>query len=357
MIGGAVRNGISGARYYPPQISRYISLQLKPHLTASTDYTIMNTINSATIKKGVEVSQRTGQKVATKVRNICTHFANTLGTPKCDVYRLLQKAEHDLDRLVQIRTDLTESQILCIERLKKATVDVYSCKAVLEKSLTGFVHSLTSSLRGLESFMLNFEHVEAELGQICDAFCKHYFEARYGDYLFSLCSRTDTESLPFNPSSSTDFTDPEELVKAAEFDLLSRRVIEDLNALESDFNRLPLGIRDNPEHFALVEKGLKTFRNRYFISLNWETGNYQLSDYGTELYQEKERREREIAAEAMDESTNKGRVEDCCHPNQTLDEYDILDSEIYRSDGTSRTTTDEVSYSETTSSAPSDVES
>ena len=351
-----VRNGMSDAILNPLRSLKTYGLQLKPHLTACLVQHIMTPINSATLRKGVEVGHRTGQKVAIRVRNICTHFANTLGTPKCDIFRLLQKTEHDLDRLAQIRTDLTESQVLCIEKLRKATVDVYSCKAVLEKPLADLVQSLTSSLRGLESFMLNFEHVESELGEICDAFCKLYFEARYGEYLVAACSSTDKELLPFCPSSTTDFTDPEEIVKSAEFDLLSRRVIEDLSSLESDFYRLPLGIRDNPDNFALVEKGLKSIRDRYFTSLNWETGNYQLSDYGTELQQKKERREREIAAEAVDERSDDGMEEECCHSSQHLEEYDILDSEIYRSDGTSWTTTDYVSCSERTSDTPSDGE-
>jgi len=315
----------------------------------------MNTIKSATLKKGVEVGHRTGHKVAIRVRNIWTHFANMVGAPKCRTLRLLQKAEHDLDKVAQIRTDLTESQRLCFGKLKTATVDVYSCKAMFGKDVGEFAQSLTSSLKGLESFMLNFEHVERELLEICDAFCKLYFEARYGDYLVSPCSRADTETFPFNASSMRDFSDPEELVKAARFDLLSRRVIEDLTSLESDFERLPVGIRDDPTCYDMVEKALKLYRNRYFESLNRETGNYQLSDYGAQLQEENDREEREIAAEAMGEGTEES-VEQGCSASQPLQEYVVLDSEIYRSDGTSRTTTDEVTSSETASNASREVD-
>src|SRR5277367_349391 len=276
----------------------------------------MNTINSVTLKKGLEVGHRRGQKVAIRVRNIWTHFANTFGTPKYGtMLRLLQKAEHDLDRVVQIRTDLTESQRLCMGKLKTATVDVYSCNVMLEKEVGELAQRVTSSLRGLESFVLNFEHVEAELVEICDAFCKLYFEARYGDYLVSPCSRAGTETLPFKASSTRDFADPDELVKAARFDLLSRRVVGDLTSLESDFERLSIGIRDAPTCYAAVEKALKLFRNRHFKSLNRTTGSYQLSDYGAELQEENDRREREIAADAMDESTDESTDENTEQPS------------------------------------------
>ncbi len=177
----------------------------------------MNGIKSATLKKGVEVGHRTGQKVAIRVSNICTHFANSFCAPKCDTLRLLQKAEFDIDRLVQQRTDLRDTERVTLEKLKRSTVGVYSCKAVLEQRVAEFAQSLTSSLKGLESHMLNFNHVETELRIIMDFFNKAYFEARYGDYLFSGQQLVTSDKIPFQPCSTSDFTDPEQLVKAGEF--------------------------------------------------------------------------------------------------------------------------------------------
>jgi hypothetical protein len=57
----------------------------------------------------------------------------------------------------------------------------------------------------------------------------------------------------------------------------------------------------------------------------------------------------------MDEGAEE-TLEQECSPSQPLQEYDILDSEIYRSDGTSRTTTDEVRCSETFSNATGEVD-
>lgn len=57
----------------------------------------MNNINSATLKKGVEVGQRTGQKVAIRATNLCTQFVNALSLPTFDALRLLQRSEYDLD--------------------------------------------------------------------------------------------------------------------------------------------------------------------------------------------------------------------------------------------------------------------
>ena len=98
----------------------------------------MNGLKSATLKKGVEVGHRTGQKVAIRVSNICTHFANRLCAPKCDTLRLLQKAEFDIDRLVQQRTSLGDAERETLENVRRATVAVYSCKAVLEKKVAQF---------------------------------------------------------------------------------------------------------------------------------------------------------------------------------------------------------------------------
>ena len=266
----------------------------------------MNGIKSATLRKGVEVGHRTGQKVAIRVSNICTHFANTLCIPKCDTLRLLQKAEFDIDRLVQQRTDLGDIERATLEKLKRATVAVYSCKAVLEKKVAEFAQSLTSSLKGLESHMLDFDHVATELGSITDFFNKTYFEARYGDYLFSGQQVIKSEKIPFQPCATSDFTDPEELVKAGEFELLSRRLIEDLVGLEFDFDRLANDLRDDPDCYTAVEKAILTYKARYFQSLNRTSGDYQLSDYGAELYKKKEEMDKEMASEAMDEGIDHG---------------------------------------------------
>ena len=293
----------------------------------------MNGIKSATLKKGVEVGHRTGQKVAIRVSNICTHFANTLSTPKCDTLRLLQKAEFDIDRLVQQRTVLDDAERAILDKLKRATVAVYSCKAVLEKKVEEFAQSLTSSLRGLESHMLDFDHVGTELRIITDFFNKIYFEARYGDYLFSGQQVIKSEEIPFQPCATSDFTDPEELVKAGEFELLSRRLVEDLLSLEFDFDRLANGIRDDTECYTAVEKAILIYKARYFRSLNRTSGDYQLSDYGAELQKKKEEMDREMAGEAMDEAID----HDFGAFAQPLEEFDILDDEIYMSDTTSRT--------------------
>jgi hypothetical protein len=62
----------------------------------------------------------------------------------------LQKAEFDIERLVQQKTVLGDTEWAILDKLKRATVAVYSCKAVLEKKVEDFAQSLTSSLRGLE---------------------------------------------------------------------------------------------------------------------------------------------------------------------------------------------------------------
>src|SRR5271167_1664482 len=252
----------------------------------------MNSIKSAALKKGVEVGHRTGQKVAIRVSNICTHFANTLCTPKCDTLRLLQKAEFDLDRLVQLRTDLEPPQRTLLQNLKKSTVAVYSCKAVLEKKVVEFAQNLTSSLKGYESHLLNFEHVATELGIIHDFFIKIYFDAKYGDYLFSPAGKVELEKFPFLPCSTSDFNDPDELVKAGEFTFLSQRLMGDLTSLEFDFDRLANGIRDDTQCYSAVERAILAYKTRYFRSLNRTSGDYQLSQYADELQKVKDQRDK-----------------------------------------------------------------
>ena len=297
----------------------------------------MNGIKSATLKKGVKVGHRTGQKVAIRVSNICTHFANSLCAPKFDTLRLLQKAEFDIDRLVQQRTDLRATERATLVQLKSATVAVYSCKAVLEKKVAEFAQSLTSSLKGLESHMLNFDHVETELRIIMDFFNKAYFEARYGDYLFTSPQLVASDKIPFQTCSTSNFTDPEELVKAGEFELLSQRLVEDLVALEFDFDRLGKGLRDDTECYVAVEKAILTYKARYFRSLNRTSGDYQLSDYGTALYKKKEELDKEIANEAITEGIDQGFGMQA----EPLEEFDILDDEIYMSNGMSRVPNDD----------------
>lgn len=311
----------------------------------------MNSIKSSTLKKGVEVGRRTGQKVAIRVSNICTHFSNRLSTSKCDTLRLLQKAEFDIDRLVQQRTSLGDPERETLENVRRATVAVYSCKAVLEKKVAEYAQSLTSSLKGLESRMLDFDHVATELRTITDFFNKTYFEARYGDYLFSGQQVIKSGKIPFQPCATSDFTDPEKLVKAGEFELLSRRLVEDLVGLELDFDRLATGVRDDTECYTTVEKAILTYKARYFRSLNRTSGDYQLSEYGAELYKKKEEMDREMASEGMDEGTDQGLGTSV----RPLEEFDILDDEIYMSDGTSRTQGEGDQVTPPTDVAPNDT--
>ena len=79
------------------------------------------------------------------------------------------------------------------------------------------------------------------------------------------------------------------------------------------------------------------YKARYFRSLNRTSGDYQLSDYGAELYKKKEEMEKETASEAITE----GIDQSFGVPVEPLEEFDILDDEIYTSDGTSRTTNDD----------------
>lgn len=297
----------------------------------------MNSIKSATLKKSVEVGHRTGQKVAIRVSNICTHFANRLCTPKCDTLRLLQKAEFDIDRLVQLRTDLEPPQRTLLQNLKKSTVAVYSCKAVLEKKVVQYAQNLTSSLKGYESRLLDFEHVATELGMINDFFNKIYFEVRYGDYLNSSAGKVELEKFPFQPCSTSDFNDPDELVKAGEFAFLSQRLIEDLTSLEFDFDRLANGLRDDTQCYSAVERAILAYKTKYFQSLNRTSGDYQLSQYAADLQKMKDQRDKAMAIEALDE----GITDESEAVSQPFEEYDILEDEIYMSDGTSRTTTEE----------------
>jgi hypothetical protein len=300
------------------------------------------------------VGHRTGKVVVKRVNNICTQLANSLSAPKCDTLRVLQKAEYDIKQLLQVRTDLSNTQRVTLERLVAATVAVYSCKAVLEKKVGALALCLTSSLRGLESHLLNFEHVETDLEQTIKVFNMTYFEARYGDYMFSSSSRVDMDRFSLRPCSTTDFMDPDELAKTANFDALSRRLADDTVAIEGDLEKLPSELQENIECCASIDKAMNAYRNRYFSSVNRITGSYQLSEYGERLLEEKELRDKEMADEAMDDESGEDPV-----PSQPLEEYDILDDEIYMSDGVSRSTSDDDKVntaSETSSNTSSDGE-
>lgn len=295
----------------------------------------MHNINSETIKKGVAVGHRTGKVVVTTVNNICTQLANSRSAPKCDTLRVLQKAEYCIKQIIQARTDLGNKQRVTLERLMAATVAVYSCKAVLEKKVGDLAPCLTSSLRGLESHLLNFEHVEADLEQTIKVFNQTYFEARYGDYMFSSCSRVDMNKFSFQPSSTTDFMDPDELVKSSNFGALCRRLADDTAAIERDLDKLPSELQENIECCASIEKAMSTYRNRYFSSVNRTSGSYQLSEYGERLLEKKELRDKEMADEAMDDESGEDPVQ-----SQPLEEYDILEDKMYMSDGISLSTGD-----------------
>jgi hypothetical protein len=195
----------------------------------------------------------------------------------------LQKTEFDIDRLVQQMMDIDDARRAILDKLKRAIVAVYSCKAVLERNVDEFAQNLTSSLRGLESHMLDFDHVGTELRIITDFFNKTYFEARYGDYLFWGQQVIKSGKIPFQSCVISDFMDPEELVKAGEFELLSRHLVEDILGLEFDFDRLANGIRDDTECYTAIEKAILTYKVHYFRSLNRTSGDYELSDYGVEL--------------------------------------------------------------------------
>jgi hypothetical protein len=304
--------------------------------TALDDRNAMNNINPATLKKGLEAGQKAGEKIVVQVSNLCTHFRNTFSPPKCDTLRLLQKAEFDLAQLCT-RTDLSNSQRTLLEKLRPAIRRMSSCKAIAEKKVGKLALSLTSSLKGLGSRMLNFEHVEEEFTLVLDYFNQTFFEARYGDYIFCQQGRVDLEKYSFQPSPFTHFTDPEELVKQGDFENLAKRVAKDLVDMETDFDQLPSVYRNDAECCAAIEEVLMNFRNRYFRSLNIKSEDYQLSEYGQTLLSKKEERENDIATEALEEGIEAKEAPS----TQPLGDFEILEDEIYICDGLSRTTTDE----------------
>jgi hypothetical protein len=115
------------------------------------------------------------------------------------------------------------------------------------------------------------------------------------------------------PPSTTYFTDPDELVKAAQFDNLSKRLKEDMASLPVDFEKLPLNLRDSSEVSTLVERAVMAYKCRYFKSLNRTNSSYVLSEYGQRLREECEQRNREIADESVtpESEVGEGRTSSC----------------------------------------------
>jgi hypothetical protein len=143
------------------------------------------------------------------------------------------------------------------------------------------------------------------------------------------------DRFSLQPSSTTDFMDPDELVKSSNFGALSRRLADDTMAIERDLDKLPSELQENIECCASIEKAMSTYRNRFFSSVNRTSGSYQLSEYGERLLEEKDLRNKEMADEAMDDESGEDAVQ-----SQPLEEYDILEDEIYISDGVSLSTSD-----------------
>src|SRR5579859_6156379 len=108
-----------------------------PGLIISSDIrpSMMDNISSSTLKKGVEVGQRTSQKVAIRLSNMCTQFVNALSLPKCDAMRLLQRSEYDLEHLMKTRKDLDAEKLGLLQKLKISVSGVIRSKAVLEKKV------------------------------------------------------------------------------------------------------------------------------------------------------------------------------------------------------------------------------
>lgn len=305
----------------------------------------MDNLNTSALKKGVEVGQRTGQKVAIRVSNLCTQFVNALSLPKCDALRLLQRSEYDLDRLIKTRKDLAAEQLSMLQKLKISISAVVGSKAVLEQKVGELAQTLDSSIKGFEARMLDLEHVAAELTTTTELFSKTYFEARYGDYIFSPATRINLESFSFRPCVTRDFMDLDELVERAEFEELAQRVRQDITSLEVDFERLPPELRDDRACGAAVETAIMAYKNRYFESLNRETGMYALSRLSERLKLEKEDREKEMACDALDEEIE---TVASLTSSQPLEEYDILEDEIYICNGISQTTSGDGDTTDTT---------
>jgi len=260
-------------------------------------------MNAGALKKGVELGQKTVQKIAVKVGNIYTHLANCFDPSQCDTRHLLAQARYDLNRLVRTRKDLLTEQRQMFEKVKVATEAVLSNKAVQETEVGNVAQMLTSVLKGFDAHLLNYEHIEQELSTALELFDKTYFEARYGDYIFGPTSRLNLEQCWFKCSSTISFTDPTQLVKATNFDELSKRIIEDMACVETDFDRLPASMRDDFECCQAILKSILAFKVRYFQILNRTQGFYQLAEYASGLLEEQRLLSEEMATEAVDEGS------------------------------------------------------
>ena len=212
--------------------------------------------------KPLQMSAEAGQKVAIRVSNACTQFANAFSPPNCacDAFHLLRRSKYDLEHLLRTSKELVLEDPRIVYELTNSISRVVSSKAVLEKKVGELAQILALSVRAFKARLLDFEHIEADLETINDYFRKVYFEARYGDYLFSpVANRLDLESFGFRPCVTRDFEDPNELANRADFDELARRLSYDYSSLEDDFRRLPCELRDHRNGYNTVQLAVCLF--------------------------------------------------------------------------------------------------